>query len=207
MRTFCSPSENPERGIPDKSSNAKHGLGFQEFLFIDLFLIMPIATVYGYTRPRTVLSKTPPPTSAVGIAPIFSITAQILLGLLAQLASTFVLHTYAWYRPNIAGQTDENALQCQDNYAVFAVSVFQYITLAVIFSTGHPHRKPIYTNFLLTPIVGVLAAFSFYLVIHPFDWLKEFFELDINDVPISFRLICVALGLAHFFIAYTIEVS
>lgn len=65
------------------------------------------------------------------------------------------------YKENEAGKTDEDALTCQDNYAVFAVSVFQYITLAAIFSTGYPHRRPMYTNReFLSPVIEMTIGTS-----------------------------------------------
>ncbi|XP_022702797.1 probable cation-transporting ATPase 13A3 isoform X2 [Varroa jacobsoni] len=177
----------------------------KEFLFIDLFLIMPIATLFGNTLPRQVLSKTPPPTSAAGIVPVTSISSQIILGCLLQLLSTLLLHRYSWYKENDKGKTDEDALLCHDNYAVFSVSVFQYITLAVIFSTGYPHRRPMYTNYYLTATLAALAAVSLYLVLWPAEIVQTFFELDLTVVSMDFRLICVGLGMGHFVLAYIIE--
>lgn len=53
------------------------------------------------------------------------------------------IQAQSWYTPH--NPKDEN-LTGNDNYAVFAASVFQYISLAVIFSKGKPYRKAVYTN-------------------------------------------------------------
>ena len=50
-----------------------------------------------------------------------------------------------WYQPHVANADDDD-LASHDNYALFASSVFEYITLAIVFSKGKPYRQPLYTN-------------------------------------------------------------
>lgn len=52
---------------------------------------------------------------------------------------------------------DETAVQCWENTAVFLVSCYQYVILAVVYCRGRPHRQPIYSNgiyLITTNIVG-----------------------------------------------------
>lgn len=41
---------------------------------------------------------------------------------------------------------DDSFMGCYENYAVFAVSSFQYITLVICFAKGAPYRKDIFSN-------------------------------------------------------------
>ena len=45
---------------------------------------------------------------------------------------------------------EEYVYACYDNTSIFIISMFQYITMAVIFSKGFPYRKSIFTNCNLT---------------------------------------------------------
>ena len=63
-----------------------------------------------------------------------------------QIAAAYLLWRQPWYKPKSENLEDPNDFKCDDNYAIFSVSVFQYITLAVVFSKGAPYRKAIYTN-------------------------------------------------------------
>ena len=56
-----------------------------------------------------------------------------------------LVQSQSWYKPHSSDPLNDD-LKGDDNYAVFAASVFQYISLAVIFSKGKPYRKAIYTN-------------------------------------------------------------
>jgi hypothetical protein len=101
--------------------------------------------------------------------------------------------------------SDSEDFACHDNYAVFAVSVFQFITLAVVFSKGKPYRKPIYTNhsFLLSLIV--MTIFTVYLVLWPHHWFVEAFEFDLTNVDMNFRYIIVGLAAINFILAFFAE--
>lgn len=86
-----------------------------------------------------------------------------------------------------------------ENSALFLISSFQYITVAVVFCVGPPYRKPIHSNVLLLITLIVLAAFSTYAVfIHygvvynmlglvylPREFQLELFLLAIANVAVS----------------------
>uniref|UniRef100_V5IBW0 P-type ATPase A domain-containing protein n=2 Tax=Ixodes ricinus TaxID=34613 RepID=V5IBW0_IXORI len=179
-----------------------------EFLYIDLFLITLFAALFGRTEPHPVLHKRPPPSSLMGITPLASILSQIVLVIVTQVFALVTLWGQKWYRPHVAfdsSNRDEEELQCHDNYAVFAVSVFQYITLAVIFSRGRPYRKSILSNYLFMGSLVVMTSFTLYLILYPADFLVNALELDIADADIGFRCMCAAIALSHFVIAYVLE--
>lgn len=178
-----------------------------EFLYIDLFLITLFAALFGRTEPSPTLDKRPPPSSLMGVTPLTSILSQITLVIATQLLGIVALWRQHWYRPHVAfdGTGEEEELACHDNYAVFAVSVFQYITLAVVFSRGRPYRKTIFSNYWFIASLAFMTAFTLYLVLYPAEFLVNAFEFDIRDIDISFRVLCVVIALGHFVVAYILE--
>lgn len=57
---------------------------------------------------------------------------------------------------------------------MFLVSIFQFLTSAIIFSTGRPFRKPIFTNKTLTIYLCFGFAFLLYVVLGRNE--------DVNDI-------------------------
>ena len=90
------------------------------------------------------MAREPPPASLISIVPLLSLFFQTVLILGFQVAAVLLLWKQPFYRP--AHPKDQDDFVCDDNYTVFAISVFQFITLAVVFSKGAPYRKPLYTN-------------------------------------------------------------
>ncbi|XP_037566605.2 LOW QUALITY PROTEIN: polyamine-transporting ATPase 13A3-like [Dermacentor silvarum] len=178
-----------------------------EFLYIDLFLITLFAALFGRTEPSPTLDKRPPPSSLMGVTPLTSILSQITLVILAQVFGMVALWKQHWYHPHeqVLGADVQEELACHDNYTVFAVSVFQYITLAVVFSRGHPYRKTILSNYLFISALVVMTAFSMYLVLYPTEILIAGFEFDMTDIDMKFRMLCVTIAVGHFIIAYVLE--
>jgi len=85
------------------------------------------------------------------------------------------------------------------------VSVFQFITLAVVFSKGAPYRKAIYTNYSFLVSLIAMTIFSIYLVIWPHSWLVERFEFDLDGVTYEFRYLMVFLAVINFGLAFFAE--
>ena len=49
----------------------------------------------------------------------------------------------------IKEDAEEEGFNCMENSAVFAVSMFQYIGMALVFAKGEPFRKHPFTNGIL----------------------------------------------------------
>jgi len=174
-----------------------------QFLYEDLFLISLFCVVFGRTESSKTLAKKPPPSSLIGLTPLISLALQTVSILSFQAVAVIMLQRQPWYRRHEPSNDDDYA--CHDNYAVFAVSVFQFITLAVVFSKGAPYRKPIYSNFSFTLSLLLMSIFTAYLVIAPHPWLIKMFEFEMADVKLEFRYAMVILAIINFVLAFATE--
>lgn len=155
-----------------------------EFLFIDIFLILNFASVFGKTEAYTGrLFKAPPMTSLMSFLPLVSIISQMLIIIAFQIAIFYLIQTYDWFEPFTYNYKDYT-YKSYENYAVFCLSMFQYITLAFVFSKGRPYRKPIYTNTLFTLSLTLTTLICIYITVYPSQWLLTLFELQL---PPSFN--------------------
>ena len=90
---------------------------------------MTVFTV-GFSGPYPVLIKKRPLGTLAGLNVLLSLIVHLVLVTATQLVV-----------PN-----DGDNIVCSENTLLFQCSIFQYITLAIILSTGPPYRKPLYTN-------------------------------------------------------------
>ncbi|XP_028160682.1 probable cation-transporting ATPase W08D2.5 [Ostrinia furnacalis] len=164
-----------------------------QFLYIDVALIVNFAFFFGMTEAYTgKLCKIPPLTSLLGLVPLFSLIGQLGLIFITQYLSYYALTTFPWYeRHTYAG---EEANECWENYAIFTVSMFQYITQAIVFSHGSPYRKSVITNKQLMISAVIMTAISAYITISPAQWLATFLELRMpKDSLLSYMIIILAI--------------
>lgn len=77
----------------------------------------------------------------------------------------------SWYLSGIRFEPfemkNDEEVWSYENTAVFDVSCFQYVVLAVMFSQGSPYKKPIYTNFAFLINVIILIGVAVWLTIYP----------------------------------------
>lgn len=172
-----------------------------EFLYIDLFIITSFAFLMGRTESFDgPLVARPPQTSLVSLAPIVSLLGQLVFVLIIQILSFNIVQLFPWFVSYV--HSDSN--QSYENYAVFTISSFQYVILAVIFSKGPPYRKSLLTNRMLLACVLSVTGFTLYLTIAPFQWLQESFELMIPP-KFDFIVIIICLALMNFILAALLE--
>ncbi|XP_014218278.1 probable cation-transporting ATPase 13A3 isoform X2 [Copidosoma floridanum] len=175
-----------------------------EFLYIDLFIISIFAFFFGKTKAyEGPLHKTPPENSLISLTPVLSLFSQILLVAVFQYLSLWNLRSMQWFRP-FEPPKNKDLVGCHENYTVFIVSSIQYIIIAVVFSKGRPYRKAIWTNYGLLASFILLSAFSTYLALGPFEFLRNQFELELPD-DTNFRLYLLAYGVINFVLAMFIE--
>lgn len=155
----------------------KTNLGDSQFLYIDLAITTTVAVLMGRTGPWNKLVKQRPPGSLMAGPTMASILLQILLCFGGQIGATLYLHQRAWYTPVEPKTPDEEILINWDTTTVFIVSSYQYLSLATVFSTGPPYRKPFYTNFFFLGSLILLSGTTAILLFNPFPSFGKFFGL------------------------------
>ncbi|KAJ8076562.1 hypothetical protein AAF712_000212 [Marasmius tenuissimus] len=176
-------------------------LGDFQFLYIDLFIIIPIAVTMGRTLPFPRIHPKRPTASLVSKRVLASIIGQIIITSSAQTWAYFWVRDQEWYEapPGPDPNEDGNQLESRnfENSVLFLVSCFQYILVAAIFSIGPPYRKPMYSNALLMVCLFVLSAFTVLVLLAPPAMLAKILEL--MPIPIDGRwelLIAVVVNIA-----------
>lgn len=148
-----------------------------QFLWIDLFLITVFAIFFGRTSSFDgPLASYSPPASLLSMTPIMSIVIHMVSVISFQTFCFYYVQEQQWYVPFNQTTSDE-IYAGHENYAVFSISQFQYIMLAVVFSRGPPFRQHIYTNYLLSGSILITVVVSIILTIDPPPFFVNLFEL------------------------------
>lgn len=149
-------------------------------------------------------------TSLISLTQISSIIIQLTLVAVTQFSATAYLHSQPWFVKHNETSVDDAESKdyiCHDNYAMFIIQVFQYVTLVVVFSKGAPFRSPIYKNSekfpilndpkaqnnpyflgLLTLAIVITTLVTLFIVLTPewpFDGIADFFNVSFNLTKLS----------------------
>ncbi|OWZ71730.1 hypothetical protein AYX14_02820 [Cryptococcus neoformans] len=177
-------------------------LGDFQFLYIDLFIIIPIAVTMGRTLPYPKIHPKRPTASLVSRKVLISIIGQILINAAIQIFVFVWVRKQQWYT-----KPDTNVDKLEtfnfENSALFLVSCFQYILVAGVFSVGPPYRKPLYTNPSLVICLTVLTSFSAYILLSPAASIAVI--LDITDLKFTFRLQLLAVAAVNILASFAFE--
>ncbi|XP_056003243.1 polyamine-transporting ATPase 13A3-like isoform X2 [Ostrea edulis] len=173
-----------------------------EFLYIDLFLLTSLSVTFGYTNAYDSLSKDPPLVSLFSVAPVLSILLHMGIQTAAQVFCYFNVQDQPWFVPYKINEDDDYT--SYENMAVYVISMYQYITLAIVFSKGRPYRKTIFTNYFFLANLFVCIAMTVWLNIYPTDEVAEFFEM--KPAPsIPYRCVYLGIAVINFFLDYFLE--
>jgi len=174
-----------------------------QFLFIDIFLIINFAFFFGKTHAcKNKLSKTIPMTSLLSFTALLSLTIHMFVMIVFQATVYHAVRQFSWFIPFVS--TSNTGYTCYENYSVFCVSMFQYITMAIVFSRGKPYRRAIYTNGAFMFSIFLLTAICIYITVYPADWIVSMLQLILPPVY-DWRLIILMLALANFLICLFLE--
>ncbi|KAL9877146.1 polyamine-transporting ATPase 13A3-like isoform 2-T10 [Glossina fuscipes fuscipes] len=175
----------------------------KQFLYIDLGLISVFAFFFGKTEAfEGPLAKQVPLSSLISLAPLASVVLHLLVVIAFQVAGWFQLHQQPWFVP-FEHSSDEH-LGCFENYTMFAISGFQYIILAFVFSKGAPYRCPIWSNIPFCFALVVNLSIIIYLVVYPAEWLTDFLQLIVPE-SMDFRYWMLGYGVVNFLIHIMVE--
>ncbi|TKR72575.1 hypothetical protein L596_020000 [Steinernema carpocapsae] len=150
-----------------------------QFLYIDLGLITLVALTFGYTPACEKLSKIPPPTRLLSWASVCSVVGQLIIISFFQVFTFIYTSLQPWFIPYAMPLSDdEEDRRSMQGTAIFCVSTFQYITLAIIYSKGFPYRKPIFNNLPMCASLVFVTAISVWVTIYPPGFLISWLEFD-----------------------------
>jgi predicted P-type ATPase len=191
----------------------RSNFGDMQFLYTDLVITTTLSFLMVRTAAYPSLVPERPKTSLLSPLILASISSQVLLVTMVQVASYFYLTTQPWFRPNKLSDGQELKVVCWETTTVFTVSCFQYLVVAVVFSRGPPFRKPIYTNVGFTVSVAVLTAMSLLLDLFPGVFAPSGLELvsrtDAEEngafSKIWFRLVLLLFPLCNLIASHVIE--
>ncbi|XP_057663847.1 polyamine-transporting ATPase 13A3-like isoform X1 [Diorhabda carinulata] len=174
-----------------------------EFLYIDIFLILNFASLFGMTKANKVLYKSAPENSLVGFIPISSIACYLILCAVFQIFAYYWIQTYSWFSAFVYVKSSVQDYTSYENYAVFTVSMFQYITMCFVFSKGSPYRRPLYTNIPFTLSLLVTCAVCVWMTLIPFDWVRDI--MDLEDTPIEGAVAMIVIAAVNFVVSIIFE--
>ncbi|XP_063984663.1 polyamine-transporting ATPase 13A3-like isoform X1 [Diachasmimorpha longicaudata] len=174
-----------------------------EFLFIDICLIVNFAFFFGKTQAYAgKLASHPPMTSILSFTPLTSLILQMSIMSAFQAVAFFGVQQFAWFTPFVSHELFHYT--SYENYSVFSISMFQYITTAVIFSRGKPYRRAIYTNNSFICSIIALTGVCAYITLRPAQWIVQILQLQLPP-NYDWPLIILAMALANFLICLFVE--
>ncbi|XP_067658153.1 polyamine-transporting ATPase 13A3-like isoform X1 [Haliotis asinina] len=173
-----------------------------EFLFIDLFTLTTLSVTFGRTEPFAELVKEPPPISLLAPGPILSIILQTAIQTAAQVYCFLDVQRQPWFEKFI--DHDDYDYTSYENSAVFFISSFQYIILAVAFSKGAPFRKTIFSNYFFLINLIVCTAGAVWITVYPPTGLADLMEVKtFPSVPYS--LVYIGIAVVNFLLSVMLE--
>ena len=170
-------------------------LGDFQFLYIDLFLILPIAIFMGWTGPYKSLSRKRPTASLVSRKVLTPLLGQIVICILVQLINWEAVRQQVWYQSPVLDKGHSNSHN-SENSTLFLLSCYQYILSAIVLSVGPPFRQSMRHNLPFVITMGMALAISSYLLFDPAPWLYRLMEL--TKISPVFKIFILVLGIGGF---------
>ncbi|KAF8210382.1 hypothetical protein K438DRAFT_1809584 [Mycena galopus ATCC 62051] len=165
-------------------------LGDFQFLYIDLFIIIPVAVAMGRTLPYPRIHAKRPTASLISKKVLASLIGQIIITSGVQLWGYLWVRGQPWYTPPPPSEpSDGDHLESTnyENSTLFLLSCFQYVMIAAVFSIGPPYRKSMWTNGWLMASLGLLTALNTLVLLSPPEAVSDL--LTLMPLPIQGRAV------------------
>lgn len=167
-------------------------LGDFQFLWIDLFLILPIAIFMSWSKPYHSIVKKKPSANLVSSKVLIPLVGNIGILLLFQIFVWKAVQTEPWYIHPVPGGDD--AVQSSDNTVLFFFSNLQYILIAIILTQGPPYRESSIKNLPFVTDIALSIGFSWLLMlVSPDSWLGNLMQLTYLSSGFKFFLTIISV--------------
>lgn len=124
-----------------------NNLGDLQYMYIDLFIIIPIAVFMGRSGPHPTLSPRRPTASLVSKRVLTSLIGQIMIQCALQFYIFYWIRSAEWYKEGERSEDEEDAnYPSYENTVLFFLSSFQYMIVAIVYNEGAPYRENMTKN-------------------------------------------------------------
>ncbi|PIA14680.1 hypothetical protein COEREDRAFT_88502 [Coemansia reversa NRRL 1564] len=127
-----------------------------QFLYIDLFTILPIAVCIDRFPPAERLVSKRPSSRLTSKKVLASLLGNIMLVVVFQAVMFLMTEAQTWYhkpKPSIPGDADSTPNEGELNTSLYLLSSFQYLFIGVVFSIGPPYRKSALRSYSFVAVV------------------------------------------------------
>jgi magnesium-transporting ATPase (P-type) len=173
------------------------------FMYADIFVCTTVILFMGRNDAyRAIAAKKPP--SKLAIFPmIFSVVVQVAVQAACQVAIFFTLKKQPWFVPLVPDQNQKN-LVAWETTSIFLVAMFQYSTIAIVYTPRKPYRRAVYTNYLYMIDLIIIHICSLVILFYPPTAIENLFEL--KHIPsFHFKGIIFGIVLINFVASALIE--
>eukprot|EP00835_Amoeboradix_gromovi_P000424 NODE_15_length_42055_cov_0.634117.p2 type:complete len:1047 gc:universal NODE_15_length_42055_cov_0.634117:34719-37859(+) len=171
-----------------------------QFLFIDLFLVLPLAITMAYSPPCEKLSVEKPVIDLMSLLVVLPLIMQIITQAICQLGIYYIVQLQPFYTPSVLSLEDKS-LMCYESSSVFTISCIIYISFAIVYFMGRPYRLPIYKSRIFATALGI--SLTCVLLIMMTDIGDTM--LSLNSMPLYYRSYMFLYGIAVFLVIWSGE--
>ena len=173
-----------------------------DWIYIDLFLVMSIDLMLGYTESRETILTSRQTQSFWNALRISSNSAFVAVCVAFQIGIIFYMYTQTWYAAAVTSHSHLTESSYEATY-LFFILIFQLTFPAIIYTIEH---DPIYKNLPLLGIFVVLYSINTYAVLYPAAFIVELFEFKISP-SIWFRAEIIGFLIINLIINILIEIG
>lgn len=176
-----------------------------QFLYIDLFVLVPLSILMGRTEAYRNLTPHLPSGSLLSLPVLTSVLGSVVIQAIFQIFTFFFVTWFDFYRPHeVDPNSEDQQVKAFENTSLFYVSIYQYLMVCVVYSISKPFRQPLYTNLYFTLSLIILLAFGTYIVLTDDSWVINLFELE-STTTMTFRLYLLIIVVVNSIVTYLFE--
>ncbi|ODQ68176.1 hypothetical protein NADFUDRAFT_72594 [Nadsonia fulvescens var. elongata DSM 6958] len=179
-------------------------LGDFQFLFIDLFLILPIAIFMAWSKPLEKICIKRPNSNLISRKVLVPLVFEILIMLGFQMLVWYFVKQQDWYIAPVPG-VEDSEVDSSDNTILFFYSCFQYILIALALSVGPPYREDISKNipFVSCITLTIVVTLSIVFFVDSDSFIGRL--LNLTPTSVTFKLFLVSIALVNLAISWFSE--
>jgi len=179
---------------------------------VDIFIVLPLASLYPLTEPYRKLTHHKPTGNLVSFTIITSLLMQTITSFTFLIVGLYFLKRRNWYKGPMCKFSDDDVYECPENTVIFLISNIEYLTCAFVFAISKPFKKNFYTNIPLTVFMIAWFIYSSFIILNPDDYSMDLMSLfDFDDILTNkfsdefFRVIIFVICLCYFLISFSLE--